>query len=55
MTYGLTANIPWQPFTFSESNKLTIIENQYISLTEGDIIIKIDDNDLTPINTIGNN
>ena len=42
MTYGLAANIPWQPFSFDKTKKLTIIENQYISLTEGDIISKID-------------
>ena len=44
MAYGLAANIPWQPFSFDNEKKLTIIENQYISLTEGDIIIKIDGN-----------
>jgi hypothetical protein len=55
MTHGLAANIPWQPFTFSEDNKLTIIENQYISLTEGDIIASINGTGLDPINTIGNN
>ena len=44
MTKGLAANIPWQPFSFNKDKKLTIIENQYISLTEGDIIIKIDGN-----------
>ncbi len=52
MTYGLAANIPWQPFTFSKTNKLTIIENQYISLTEGDIIIKIDGSDPTTAATM---
>jgi hypothetical protein len=54
MTYGLAANIPWQPFTFNKdsSNNLTIIENQYISLTEGDIIIEIDDS--APTTAIGN-
>ena len=52
MTYGLAANIPWQHFAFSEDNKLTIIENQYISLTEGDIIIEIDGS--APTTAIGN-
>jgi hypothetical protein len=42
MTYGLAAPIPWQPFTLSETNKIEIIENQYVSLTEGDIINLID-------------
>jgi hypothetical protein len=41
MTYGLAANIPWQPYSLSKNNSLTIIENQYISLTEGDKIISI--------------
>ena len=44
MTHGLAANIPWQPFSFNKTKKLTIIENQYISLTEGDIIVEIDGN-----------
>jgi hypothetical protein len=52
MTYGLAADIPWQPFSLSQTNKLTIIENQYISLTEGDIISKIDGSD--PTTAIGN-
>jgi hypothetical protein len=52
MTYGLAANIPWQPFSFNKTNKLTIIENQYISLTEGDVIIKIDGSDPTTAATM---
>lgn len=42
MTNGLAAAIPWQPYSLSGSQGLKIIENQYISLTEGDILISID-------------
>ena len=41
MTYGLAAAIPWQPYSFNASKGLEVIENQYISLTEGDMIISI--------------
>ena len=54
MTHGLAANIPWQPFSFDGAKKLTIIENQYISLTEGDIIIKIDGSDPISAETMPN-
>jgi hypothetical protein len=51
MTNGLAANIPWQHFTFGDdiNSGLTIIENQYLSLTEGDIISYI--NGSVPIAT----
>lgn len=42
MTNGLAAAIPWQPYNLSGNKGLTIIENQYISLTEGDTIVSID-------------
>jgi hypothetical protein len=38
MTYGLAASIPWKQYNFSSTHKLKIVENQYISLTEGDTI-----------------
>lgn len=47
MTNGLAAAIPWQAYDLSNGNGLKIIENQYISLTEGDIIISI--NKLAPV------
>ena len=47
MTYGLAAGIPWQVYDLSGSNSLEIIENQYISLTEGDTIVKLNGNELT--------
>lgn len=52
MTNGLAASIPWQAYNLSGNRKLEIIENQYISLTEGDTIISIDNTD--PTTAIGN-
>ncbi len=44
MTYGLAANIPWNAFRLSTPySSITIIENQYISLTEGDTLKYISD------------
>jgi hypothetical protein len=42
MTNGLAADIPWQPYNLSGDKGLLIIENQYVSLTEGDTIVSID-------------
>lgn len=54
LTYGLAAGIPWQPYDLSSNGngKLTIIEYQYISLTEGDYIISLDRN--TPSDAVSN-
>ena len=53
MTNGLAAEIPWQAYSLSGTNKgLQIIEHQYISLTEGDMIISINGTD--PTADIGN-
>ena len=46
MTNGLAAAIPWQPYSLGGNRGLSIIENQYVSLTEGDIIYTI--NNITP-------
>ena len=43
MTNGLAAAIPWESYDLSKTKQLTIIENQYISLTEGDMIVAIED------------
>jgi hypothetical protein len=51
MTNGLAAAIPWQKYDLnSTSKRLEIIENKYVSLTEGDILISIDDNDPQNLN-----
>lgn len=42
MTKGLAAAIPWQAYSLGNGKGLKIIENQYISLTDGDTIISID-------------
>ena len=43
LTNGLAANIPWQKFDLDGPEEyLEIIENQYITLTEGDVIISVD-------------
>jgi hypothetical protein len=48
MTNGLAAAIPWQPYSLgSVSKRLEIIENQYISLTEGDVLISVEGTDPT--------
>jgi hypothetical protein len=52
MTNGLAAAIPWQPFDLSGNKKLIIKENQFISLTEGDTIISIDNS--APTSDISN-
>jgi hypothetical protein len=42
MTKGLAAAIPWHAYNLgSTSKRLEIIENQYISLTEGDSLKSI--------------
>lgn len=53
MTNGLAAAIPWQHYSLAGSRKLRIIENQYISLTEGDTLISVDGAD--PSLAIDNN
>ena len=54
LTNGLAANIPWQPVSLSGPEEyLEIIENQYITLTEGDVIISVDNSaPSTAINNI---
>jgi hypothetical protein len=42
MTYGLAASIPWVPKNLSD-HKLKIIEQQYITLTEGDTLLTLTD------------
>ena len=41
MTNGLAADIPWKSVDLRGNAKLTIIENQYVSLTAGDTIMSI--------------
>ena len=54
MTNGLAAMIPWQPYSLNSDTKcLEVIENQYIVLTAGDILISVDGSD--PTTAIGNN
>lgn len=43
LKYGLTA-IPWVSYTFSDNNRLTLTEYQYINLTAGDKLIHISNN-----------
>ena len=52
MTNGLAAAIPWQKYDLSTNKGLEIIENQYISLTEGDVLISV--NGSVPSTDIGN-
>lgn len=52
-TNGISASIPWRNYNLSGTNGgLTIIENQFISLTAGDILIRadIEDENVTHIN-----
>jgi hypothetical protein len=45
MTHGLAAAIPWRTYNLSgKTRRLEIIEHQYISLTEGDMIATISKN-----------
>ena len=53
MTNGLAAAIPWQKYSLNTAAKrLEIIENQYISLTEGDTLLLV--NDQYPTKTANN-
>ena len=48
MEYGLTASIPWKIVHLNDNGdtkrKITLIENQYLTLTEGDLLKYIDNN-----------
>lgn len=59
MTEGLAANIPWNLFDLSGDQYLEIIENQYVSLTAGDTIKMISNNNslsgIIPLDTKGYN
>lgn len=49
MTNGLAAAIPWQAYNLNSTKKrLEIIENKYISLTEGDVLLLIDGGEPSP-------
>lgn len=41
-TNGLSESIPWRNYNFEDNGTLSIIENQFINLTEGDYLIDID-------------
>lgn len=54
MTNGLAAMIPWQAYSLNSEEKcLEVIENQYIVLTAGDMLISVDNTN--PTTAIGNN
>lgn len=60
-TNGINASIPWRNYKLNGPNAaLTIIENQFINLTEGDTLISVDlgdkqfiSNDFIPVGTKG--
>lgn len=55
MTNGLAANIPWKLFDLSGTKYIEVIENQYVSLTEGDTIKMVDNqNSLSGIIALDN-
>ena len=41
-TNGLSESIPWRSYNFEDNGSLSIIENQFINLTEGDYLINIE-------------
>ena len=49
MEYGLAAGIPWRIFHLNKQGdtyrKITLIEHQYVSLTEGDHLLYLDSSD----------
>ena len=55
MTNGLAANIPWKLFDLSGTKYIEVIENQYVSLTAGDTIKMVDNqNSLSGIIALDN-
>lgn len=42
VSYGLTASIPWTQFNLSGTKSITVIENQFLTLTEGDMLYSLD-------------
>lgn len=38
---GLSASIPWRNYNFEDNGSLTIIENQFVNLTNGDYLVDI--------------
>ena len=41
-TNGLSESIPWRNYNFEDNGTLSIVENQFINLTEGDYLISIE-------------
>jgi hypothetical protein len=41
-TNGLSEAIPWRNYNFEDNGTLSIVENQFINLTEGDYLLDIE-------------